>query len=104
MMETWLLIEPEAIKKAAGNRNYTGNINLPPIRNLEGENQPKLLLYSLLEEASGKKGRNLKKFNVGKAVHLVAENIEDFGRLRDLNAFQAFEEELKKVVDKFIAE
>lgn len=102
MMETWLLIDQDAIKKAAGNRNYSGNINLPSIRNLERESQPKELLHTLLREASGKKERNLKKFNIDKAIHLVAENIEDFSQLRSLVAFQAFEEELKRVVDKYL--
>jgi len=101
-METWLLIDADAIKKAAGNRNYRGSINLPSLKTLEKENQPKELLHRLLREASGKKERNLKKFNIDKTVHLVAENIEDFSPLRDLAAFQAFENELKKVVDKYL--
>jgi hypothetical protein len=99
MMEAWLLIDIEAIKKAAGNRNYPGQINLPPINNLEKENQPKNILHDLLKEASGLKSRNLKKFNPDKAVHLVAENIEDFSPLRNLNAFQAFERNLIEVVN-----
>jgi len=102
MMETWLLIDEDAIKKAAGNRNYNGRINLPPIRNLERESQPKELLHALLRDASGRKVRNLKKFNIDKTVHLVAENIEDFSPLRNLVAFRAFEDELKRVVDKFL--
>jgi hypothetical protein len=102
MMETWLLIDEDAIKKAAGNRNYRGSINLPSIRTLEKESQPKELLHNLLREASGKKGRNLKKFNIDKTVHLVAENIEDFSPLRNLVAFQVFEEELKRVVDRYL--
>lgn len=102
MMETWLLIDEDAIKKAAGNRNYGGHINLPPLRTLERESQPKELLHALIREASGKKGRVLKKFNIDKTVHLVAENIEDFSPLRNLVAFQAFEEELKRVVDKYL--
>lgn len=102
MMETWLLIDKEAIKKAAGNRNYSGSINLPQLRILEKENQPKDLLHSLLREASGKRGRNLKKFNIDKSVHLVAENIEDFSPLRNLDAFKVFEEELKRVVGRYL--
>ncbi|MDP3915287.1 MAG: hypothetical protein Q8R96_16290 [Bacteroidota bacterium] len=102
MMETWLLIDEDAIKKAVGNRNYSGSINLPSLNTLERENQPKELLHAILREASGKRGRNLKKFNIDKAVHLVAENIEDFSPLRNLVAFKAFEDELKKVVDKYL--
>jgi hypothetical protein len=35
MMEVWLLINKDAIKKAASNRNYSGEINLPAVKNLE---------------------------------------------------------------------
>jgi hypothetical protein len=104
MMETWLLFDKEAIKKAAGNRNFKGNINLPLLRNLEKEKQPKKLLHTLLEETSGLKGRNLKKFKTetDKAVHLVAENIDDFSPLRELEAFKVFEVELKNKINIFL--
>ena len=102
MMEVWLLIDKVAIKKAAGNGNFSGEINLPAIKNLEIHNQPKMLLHELLADASGLKGRNLKKFNPDKVVHLVAEYIDDFSPLRQLVAFQAFENELKRVVDKYL--
>lgn len=102
MMETWLLIDLEAIKRAAGNRNYRGKLDIPELKNLENEQQPKKLLHELLKESSGLKGRNLKKFNTDKAVHLVAENIDDFSALRNLFAFQEFEKRLKGVVNKFI--
>jgi len=102
MMETWLLINKEAIKKAAGNRNYSGEINLPPTKKLEKESQPKKLLHDLLTDASGLKGRNLKKFNINKAVHLVTENISDFSQLRGLVAFKMFETNLQSVVSKFL--
>jgi hypothetical protein len=102
MMEAWLLFDEDAIKKAAGNRNYRGSINLPQIKTIENHNQPKDLLHTLLRDASGLKGRNYKKFNPDKAVHLVAENIEDFSPLRILVAFQAFENELKRVIDNYL--
>lgn len=102
MMETWLLIDVEAIKKAAGNRNYSGTIDLPLIKNLEKESQPKIYLHDLLKVASGLKSRNLKKFNPNKAVHLVADYIEDFSPLRSLVAFQSFEIELKKAVNNYL--
>jgi len=104
MMETWLLIDPEAIKKAAGNRNYAGKINLPALKKLEKENQPKKLLHELLLNASGLKGRNLRKFNVDKAVHLVSENIQNFGVLRELEAFSVFEKNLTAVLNVHFSE
>lgn len=102
MMEAWLLIDKNAIKIAASNRNFKGEIKLPLIKVLEKENQPKIILHDLLRESSGLKGRNLKKFNADKAVHLVADYIEDFSPLRNLHAFQEFEKNLKKFVDNFI--
>ncbi len=102
MMETWLMIDTEAIKKASGNRNYSGPIVLPPVNKLEKESQPKKKLHGLLEQASGLKGRNLQKFNAHKAVHLVAENIKEFNTLRQLEAFRAFELNLTTVVNAYL--
>ena len=41
MMETWLLINENAIKKAADNPNYSKPISLPKITELEKQKQPK---------------------------------------------------------------
>ncbi len=98
MMETWLFFDIEAIKKAAGNRNYKQPIVLPKPKDLEKEQQPKLKLQTILKEVSGKKGRQLDKFNVSQAIHLVAENIEDFSPLRMLHSFQIFEKQLKETL------
>lgn len=103
VMETWLLIDEVAIKKAAGNPNYSGKITLPPPKSLEAESDPKQLLHSLLREASGLKGRNRDRFNASRAVHLVAEYIQDFSPLRKLEAFQTFETDLKEAVKIFMA-
>lgn len=102
MMESWLLFDAEAIKKAAGNRHYKGNLELPQIKRIEQEKQPKELLHQLLKTASGLKGRNLNKFNPHLATHLVADNITDFSPLRQLKAFQIFERDLKNVIDSFL--
>lgn len=102
MMETWLLFDSEAIKKASGNRNYKQNISLPAINKLETVKQPKDELHHLLKEISGLKGRNLDKFNPHAAIHRVAEYINDFSPLRQLASFQRFEKELKTVVDAII--
>lgn len=100
MMETWLLIDEEAIKKAAGNRNYSDRIGLPKLQSLENLTQPKEFLHELLKRVGGRKGRNLKRFNVHEAVHLVAENIEDFSPLRNLEAFALFEQDVKTILEK----
>ena len=101
-METWLLISEDALKKASGNRNYKGNINLPPINQLEKNQDPKSLLHTILKNCSGLKTRRLDKFNVHQAVHLVAEYIEDYSPLRQLYSFQKFENDLIVEVNKII--
>lgn len=101
MMESWLLFDTEAIKKAAANRNYSKEIQLPALKKIEAIKEPKSMLYDLLKEVSGLKSRNLRKFNVNKAVHLVAENIQDFSPLRQLTSFQNFEKDLKIAVEAY---
>lgn len=102
MMETWLLISEEAIKQAAGNRNYKQAIALPSPKNLEREANPKQTLHTILKTASGLTGRRLSAFNVHQAVHLVAEYTQDYSPLRQLQAYRAFEEDLQNKVEHFL--
>lgn len=101
MMESWLLFDLEAIKKAAGNRKFAGNVELPKMKDIENKPNTKLYLHNILKRVSCKKGRSLDKFNLNYAVHLIAENIEDFSKLRELSSFIEFQNDLKKSVDKF---
>jgi len=101
MMETWLLIDKEAIKKAAGNRNSNTTFELPSFQRLERTQSPKEWLHETLRKVSGKKNRNLKNFNVHEAVHLVGEYIEDYSPLRNLSAFVQFEEDVKQAINYF---
>lgn len=102
MTEAWLLIDQNAIKKAAGNRNYPGILNLPSIPLLEQQNDPKELLFCLLRTAKNAKKRELYKFNPNAAVHWVAEYISDFSSLRQLRSFQQFELDLTEAIDSFL--
>lgn len=100
MTEAWLLIDAEAIKKAAGNRHYKGKIVLPRLKDIEKENDPKKYLLDLLKEASGLKGRQLSNFNGYQAIHWVAEYIETFEPLRELHAFKILEKDLKTAIGR----
>lgn len=102
MMEAWLLIDEMAIKKAAGNKNYNNQVNLPPVNKLEMLKEPKEILHDLLKQVSGLKSRRLKNFNVHQAVHLITEYTTDYRLLRQLNAFNKFEEDLKNVVNSLM--
>jgi hypothetical protein len=104
MMETWLLIDDTAIKKAAGNRNYNNAIVLPVASKLENIRDSKMFLHELLKETSGLKKRNLKTFNEHKAVHLVSENIRDYSILRQLHSFTVFENDFKTIVNNVLRE
>ncbi len=95
MTEAWLLFSEQAIRKAAGNPLGSHKLSLPALRQIESTPNPKQVLQSLLREASGRKGRNLQKFNVSQAVQLVADFTVDFNQLRNLEAFNRFEESVR---------
>lgn len=98
MMESWLLFDKEAMKKAAGNRNYKAEINLPNPKELENVAQPKEMLHQLLKDVSGLTGRRLDKFNPNQVVHQLADYIEDFSILKELSSYQVFEKDLIRVM------
>lgn len=102
MMETWFLTDELAIRKAASNPNGKVKLKLPKLNKLETISDSKDVLHNLLKCATGNKNRHLKHFNVEQAVHYVAENTEDYSKLRSLNAFKIFEEDLKEKVDAFL--
>ncbi|MYC94090.1 MAG: hypothetical protein F4X14_03890 [Caldilineaceae bacterium SB0661_bin_32] len=98
MQEAWLLIDEAAIKSAAGNRRYAGQLNLPPLNRLERIPDAKEVLNGLLRQASDLNRRRQRRFPVAKRVRLVAEFIEDFTPLRQLSAFVALEEEVRSAI------
>lgn len=97
MTEAWLLIDEQAIRTASGNRSGRQAINLPPTRSLETLPDPKQTLQQLLRDASGLNGHRLQKFNVSKAIQLVANNINNYSALKILKAYEIFEESIKKL-------
>lgn len=98
MLEAWFLFDLNAIRRASGNPSGAHVLTLPPFANLEYLLDPKDTLYNLLRDASGLHGRRLKSFNPHSAFHLIPGFIEDFGRLRELSAFQKFENDIRQIV------
>lgn len=94
MTEAWLLIEEQAIRRAAGNPNGRMPIELPRLQRLEGLSDPKKLLHDALVTASGFAGRRRQQFDRAAAARSVADYIEDYSKLRALTAFQEFERAL----------
>jgi len=102
MTEAWLLINAEAICKAADNPHCQERIALPPLRRLETHPDPKQLLHELLERASEKRGRRLEQFRRDLSWRRVrvAELISGFSPLNQLSAFAKFAEETRSVCQK----
>ena len=92
------MIDEAAIKTAAGNRRYAGELELPPVNRLEEIPDPKNLLNDLLRQASDLNRRRQRSFRVAKHARLVTEFIEDFSPLRQLSAFAALEEEVSSAI------
>lgn len=98
MTEAWLLFDMMALRKAASNPNGKTVLQLPDLRKLENEPDPKEVLYELLRQASDLSSRRLKKFSPSERIHRVSELIDDFSPLRALSAFQVLEFELQSVL------
>ena len=101
MTEAWLLIDTNAIKIAAGNRNFREDLALPRFNRLEDEPDPKMYLFNLIRRASDLRGRSLDKLRVHSTTHIVAETIRDYSPLRNLSAFQHFEGLVKQTLQDF---
>jgi len=91
MMEAWLLVDEAAIRKAADNPASRAELGLPRAERIEDNPNPKETLHRALLTASECTGRRRQRFSVERAVHRVAEAMEDLTILRRLSAFQAFE-------------
>ena len=101
MTEAWLLIDPMAIRSAAGNPNGNTPLDLPPLHQLEAVRDPKKLLLTALLAASEKSGRRLRQFerDLHRRKGRVAEHISDFSPLRSLSAFRYFETATLQALD-----
>lgn len=95
MTETWLFLSEAAIREAASRPHGREDLSIPPWRSWEAIADPKSLLETILKTASGCTGRRLKKFRPRERIQRIAELIEDFSPLRQLEAFQRLEAAIK---------
>ncbi len=98
MTEAWLLLNEDALRRAAGNPNGRIPLELPPLATLDRLADPKTKMYELLRTASESSGRKRKKFSETESARRVAELIEDFSPLRCLDAFHRLEEDIRQTV------
>lgn len=98
MQEAWLLFDENAIRQAAGNPSGTVPLQLPLRSECEGLPDPKLQLHRLILDASELGARRRARMRVGQMVRRVAEYIQDFRPLRELQAFVILEHELHQAI------
>jgi hypothetical protein len=98
MTEAWLLFDETALRHAAGNPQGWQTLDLPALRQIEQEPDPKSRLNELLREASGLSGRRRRQLNVSLCTRRLAEFISDFATLRALPAFNALEADVQQVI------
>jgi hypothetical protein len=102
MTEAWLLIDEDALRKAADDPNGRVPLDLPKPGQLESIVDPKQLLRDLIVRASGRSGRRLRhlKRDLGARIQRIAQLITDFSALDSASAFRAFETELAVTLDR----
>jgi hypothetical protein len=100
MTETWLLVEEQAIREAAGNPRGRVDLEIPGLREIERIADPKETLGQALLTASEAGGRRRRQLSASlpAAKYRVASLLSDLTVLRRLSAFAAFEEELVNVL------
>lgn len=94
MTETWLLIDQQAIRRAAGNPSGNQPLGIPAVKTLEGLPNPKAVLFNALTTAKNLGSRRRRQFRPESLRHRVAELIEDPSRLRSLVSFKHFESQV----------
>ena len=96
MQEAWLLIDEDALRRAAGTPDGRQPLTMPDIKKLEHLPDPKQTLHDLLRQASGRRGRRLTRFvrDMRRCVHRVAEEMRDYSPLRALPAFRHLEDQV----------
>jgi hypothetical protein len=97
MTEAWLLFDETAIRLAAGNPNGKNPLNLPDLSTIEQNPDPKTILFEILREASGLRGRRFKKLNAAELRIRLAELIFDYTPLKKLSAFQRLENDIARL-------
>lgn len=101
MTEAWFLFHEQAIRQAAGNPSGRDRIDLPRLNRVEDLADPKAVLHQALITASGRVGRRRQNFNTHEVIYYLADFIEDYSPLRQLSAFQDFENHIERIIRLF---
>jgi hypothetical protein len=96
-MEAWLLIDESAVRQVARNPGGRAPLRLPHVRAIEACQDPKGTLRDTLRIASGLPRRRWHQIDRVRP-RAVADAIGSFIILRQLPAFQAFEKDVRDVI------
>jgi len=91
MIESWLLVDEQAIRSAANNRNGRIPLTLPANNRIEQLPDPKAVLFDLLKTACDLPSQRLRRFNEHYARSRISNFMQTFESLRFQQGFQAFE-------------
>lgn len=97
MLETWLLADPDAIRRVAGNAGYRGGEGwIPAIRQLENIRDTKQLLLDVLCEASQTQGARLRKFKsrFSEMRARLTFDLDSRGPVKELASYQYFRQKI----------
>lgn len=100
MTEAWLLVDEIAIRRVAGRPNGKDDLGLPRASAVEQVPDPKLVLRTALERASGARGRRLKQFKRDFASHRrrLLEGLDHNGPVSQLTAWRRMETAVVEVL------
>lgn len=100
MLESWLLIDELAIRRAASNGNGNVAITLPNPNRIEQLPDPKARLFALLNDASDLPPQRRRRFNVYQARSRVTSFMDSFAPLRQQQGFISFEQDFNAAISK----
>lgn len=95
MTESWLLLDHQAIRTAAGNPHGKATLQLPAAKSVEKLPDPKAKLFEALIVASDRAGRRKRQFKPEAARHRVAE-LMNLASLRQVPSFLHAETQVKQ--------
>lgn len=98
MTESWLLVDEAAIRRAVGNPNGRGRLEIPPINRLESVDA-KDVLFRALENATEHGVNRLRRFVPERYRRRVAELIQAKDALRRLPSFARTEMALVETLE-----
>lgn len=95
MTEAWLLVDVQAIRRAAANPSGRIELNIPPIDRLETIPDPKAVLFDVLAQATELSPQRLRRFDRNRARRQISGFMEDYDVLRQLPSFAHFESQVR---------